>query len=459
MSAGAAEGLTGPAPLARRLSWVTAFRLVLLAVLLGWIGRLNFHGSGGTFTVQTALGTLAVAFALTALYAGLLRRGRHLEQLVTLQIVVDPFLWTVIVYLSGGPSSGATSFYGLNCLIGALLIGLRGAALALGLGVACFVTLLVGLSGGWIEPPPDQPSELYLMSAEEFTYTGVVNLVAMMVVTLLSGSLAERLRVAGGQLLRAEQRAEHAERLAALGRVATALAHEIRNPLGAISGSIQLLRASPALSPEDARLCGIIVREAGRLDDLVSDMMNLARPRKPELVSVDAAATARDVVALAAQSGRAVSDVTLRYGGPETARIHADPGQLRQLMWNLVRNAVQASHAGGEVLVEIRRRGAGVELSVHDEGVGLSDEARTRIFDAFFTTRAQGTGVGLAVVKRIADDHDFRLDVESAEGRGTTFRVDMGRATRAPVGTRVDPRLKQTLFPRTQHQESRRPAN
>jgi signal transduction histidine kinase len=441
------------APLERRLAWVTGFRLLFLSLVLGLLGLLNFKSelAWATFTVQTALGTLALAFGVTALYAALLRQGRHMQLLVTLQLIVDPLLWTVIVYLSGGPSSGATSLYGLSCVIGAMLTGFRGAALAFGASTLCFGGLLLGLDQQWILPPRDQPAAVYHVASEDLLYAGVVNLLAMLVVTVLAGSLAERLRIAGGRLVAAEERADHAERLAALGRVATALAHEIRNPLGSISGCIQLLRVSPALSEEDRRLCAIIVSEASRLEDLVSDMMNLARPRRPQLSCVDAAATARDVVALAAQSGRAVSDVRVSYEGAERALVSADAAQLRQLIWNLVRNAVQASSAGREVRVSVRILGSGedstAQLTVQDEGVGLSEQAKERIFDAFFTTRAQGTGVGLAVVKRIADDHRFEIAVESQSGRGATFRVQLGPLIRLPIGTPIVREERRTLFP------------
>jgi signal transduction histidine kinase len=441
------------APLERRLAWVTGFRLLFLSLVLGLLGLLNFKSelAWATFTVQTALGTLALAFAVTALYAALLRQGRRMQLLVTLQLIVDPLLWTVIVYLSGGPSSGATSLYGLSCVIGAMLTGFRGAALAFGASTLCFGGLLLGLGQQWILPPRDQPAAVYHVANEDLLYAGVVNLLAMLVVTVLAGSLAERLRIAGGRLVAAEERADHAERLAALGRVATALAHEIRNPLGSISGSIQLLRVSNALSDEDRRLCAIIVSEASRLNDLVTDMMNLARPQRPQLSCVDAATTARDVVALAAQSGRAVSDVRVSYEGVERAPICADSAQLRQLIWNLVRNAVQASSAGREVRVSVRTLGSGedsqAELTVQDDGVGLSEQAKERIFDAFFTTRAQGTGVGLAVVKRIADDHRFEIAVESQSGRGATFRVQLGPLIRLPIGTPILREERRTLFP------------
>ncbi|MFS8071476.1 MAG: sensor histidine kinase [Byssovorax sp.] len=151
-------------------------------------------------------------------------------------------------------------------------------------------------------------------------------------------------------------------------------------------------------------------------------MLDLSRPRAPAKAAVDLGAIARDVVILAARSGRG-SDVKVTFEGPDAAVVLADAAQLRQVVWNLVRNAIQASSPGHEVKVVIADELAGYALEVRDDGPGISPEARLRLFDAFFTTRAHGIGIGLAVVKRILDDHDFPVDVESAEGEGTTIRV------------------------------------
>jgi signal transduction histidine kinase len=109
----------------------------------------------------------------------------------------------------------------------------------------------------------------------------------------------------------------------------------------------------------------------------------------------------------------------------------ADGAQLRQLVWNLVRNGVQASSAGTRVLVELDARDDEIlELAVRDQGVGIDPEAKGRLFDAFFTTRSHGTGVGLAVVKRIADEHGFAVTVDSGTERGAVFRVSMKKAAK-----------------------------
>ncbi len=415
-------------PLARRLAWLTGARLLFLTIALALVGMFYLRDvyDTGSYTLRVSLATLALSFAVAAVYAGVLRSGRGLERLAYVQVVLDQVTWTVVAYLTGGITSGATSFYGLSCLLGASLSGMRGAAAAaVGAGIS-YGGLVLALQRGWLKPPVDQASSLYLVSSDEVSFYVIVNLLVLVVVSLLAGTLVERLRWTGGELVLATERADRAERMAALGRLATGLAHEIRNPLGSIAGCIQLLKTAPSLCEEDRRLCDIIQREAARLNDLVTDMVDLSRPRTPLLVNVDVASIAREVVVLASGSGRAVSDVNVRYEGLSSAPVRADGAQLRQLVWNLVRNAVQASRPSDTVVVATRRTEAGViELSVVDQGPGIDDAARERLFDAFFTTRSQGTGVGLAVVKRIADDHGFTIQVDSSAGQGAAFRVTL----------------------------------
>ena len=119
--------------------------------------------------------------------------------------------------------------------------------------------------------------------------------------------------------------------------------------------------------------------------------------------------------------------------------MRADPAQVRQVVWNLMRNAIQASAPGEEVLVRVRDAVGGARLlEVSDHGPGIPLEARQRLFDAFFTTRAHGMGIGLAVVKRIVDDHGFTVEVDSGEGRGTTFRVLIPASSALPADSVED---------------------
>jgi signal transduction histidine kinase len=415
-----------------RLAWLTALRLLVLTAFLVVTTTLYLGGfTLGGFSSTFALVTVAAAYFLAGLYAILLRVGRGLVPVAYAQLVTDQIAWTAIAYISGGATSGATSLYGLTCLSGAILLGARGGVTAALSASVCFTALCAAFAGHLLHPPTDQPPEAYVTRWSDLGYSIFIVLVALAVVTALSSYLAERLRTTGGHLEQATARAEQAERLALLGSVAAGLAHEIRNPLGSISGSIELLRTGGTLSDEDKRLCELVERETARLNDLVSDMLDLSKPRPPTPAPMDLAATARDVVVLAAKSGRG-GDVSVHYEGLDAAPIVADAAQMRQALWNLVRNAIQVSTAGAEVVVRVAdaANDRGLELEVKDHGPGISAEARDKLFDAFFTTRAHGMGIGLAVVKRICDEHRFAIGAESSEGAGTIFRVVIPESAR-----------------------------
>jgi signal transduction histidine kinase len=156
--------------------------------------------------------------------------------------------------------------------------------------------------------------------------------------------------------------------------------------------------------------------------------MDLAKPRPPRAEAVDVAALAREVVALAARAERS-SDVGVEYVGPDGAAIaRCDGAQMRQVLWNLVRNAVQASAPNTKVAVRVEPRGKKLFLTVDDHGPGISDEDRARIFEAFYTTRSHGAGIGLAVVKRIIDDHaamGAKISIRAGTGGGASFQVTL----------------------------------
>jgi signal transduction histidine kinase len=424
----------GDRALAARLVWTTVARLSLLVVLLGVVSVIYMGGHVTRFPASSriVLVTIALAFAWAAAFAAWVRRGQKLSLLANVQTVVDQVTWTAFLYVSGGAASGATSFYALTAVFAAILTGVRGAAIAAASGILAYGSLCTALWFGVLDPPSDQIALGYPTQGPALVSPVLLNVLGIVVVALLAGYLADRLRITGGALAIARKRASEAEHLAGLGRLAAGLAHEIRNPLGSISGSIEMLRESPALSEEDRYLCDIIRREASRLNNLVSDMVDLSRRRAPIAAAVDVAALARDVVALARAESRGVSDVRVEYDGP-TERTYArcDSAQMRQVLWNLVRNALQASPAGSTVRVRVEADGPFAELTVEDEGPGIPDGERGRVFDAFYTTRSHGTGIGLAVVKRIVDDH---------AAMGASLSVDSG-----PKGARFTVRLSKEV--------------
>ncbi|MCX5739603.1 MAG: ATP-binding protein [Proteobacteria bacterium] len=237
------------------------------------------------------------------------------------------------------------------------------------------------------------------------------------------------------------------ERLAGIGQLAADLAHEIRNPLAAISGSIQILEggAEGEESDEARRLMNIVVRETDRLNALITDFLLFARPApaRPEPVAIET--VLRDMAQLF-ESVRPPS-VELVIDAPPELRVVADDRQLRQLLWNLFLNAVQAMPDGGRLEIRAQRAAAQgaalerrngnaegppwVEIRVADTGTGIAEDVLERIFDPFFTTKKEGSGLGLATVHRIVEGNGGHVKVESAVDRGTRFCVLLPAADRA----------------------------
>ncbi len=210
--------------------------------------------------------------------------------------------------------------------------------------------------------------------------------------------------------------------LAAVGGLAASIAHEIRNPLAAISGSAELL-GTAELAEEDKKLLGIIRRESGRLSDLITDLLSFTRPRPPQRRRTRAPQTAREAVE-AFRTDPSSQGITLDSqgdDGPETDA-YVDPAQLAQILWNLLRNAGQALAGEGRISIAVAADDDAVRIEVIDDGPGIEPEHLERVFDPFFTTKDTGTGFGLAIVHRMVEENGGSIDCESSE-QGTRFTL------------------------------------
>jgi two-component system sensor histidine kinase PilS (NtrC family) len=227
------------------------------------------------------------------------------------------------------------------------------------------------------------------------------------------------------EVTRLREAAQHAEKLAAIGRLAAGLAHEIRNPLSSISGSVELVRDANALGEEDRKLLGLVLSEVDRLNDLVTSILTVGSPRKPVRVETDLSALAESVAAMARKGPAAAMGIGIECETPEEPVVaRLDPDQVRQVLWNLVKNAVQASPQKGVVQIDVRRdRNGGAVVEVRDEGEGIAESAVPHLFEMYHSTRPHGLGLGLALVKQIVEGHGGSVTVESDRGRGATLRV------------------------------------
>jgi len=234
-------------------------------------------------------------------------------------------------------------------------------------------------------------------------------------------------------LLEKETQLHRADRLSALGQLSAGLAHEIRNPLGAIKGAVEILQEDFPTGHPKAEFYAILLKEVERLNDVLTNFLSFARPVMPHLAPLDVRTVLTALEGLTSGQARAhrVQIFTSFHQGP--SRVMADETLLKQAFLNIMLNAVEAMPAGGDLAISTRLSPASatgdrpewVEVVFDDTGPGIREEDLGRIFDPFFTTKKDGTGLGLAITHRIIENHHGTIRVTSQRDKGTTFVVTL----------------------------------
>jgi two-component system sensor histidine kinase PilS (NtrC family) len=234
-------------------------------------------------------------------------------------------------------------------------------------------------------------------------------------------------------IVRLEEEVRLKDRMAAVGRMAAGIAHEIRNPLTAMHGSVEILRAHANLPPKDEKLLDILIHESDRLNQFVEDFLNYARPRKFERYSLDLVPVLRDSVTLLRNSPKFREDHTVRLNlEAPSLRILGSADQLKQVFWNLAQNSVRAMPQGGTMTIDLRKAAEDIaQIVFEDTGVGMTPEEREQIFQPFQSGFQGGIGLGLSVVFQIMEDHRGKISVESEKGKGTRVSLAFPLETEA----------------------------
>lgn len=223
------------------------------------------------------------------------------------------------------------------------------------------------------------------------------------------------------------------DRLAALGRVAAGLAHEIRNPLGAMRGAIQVLESTTERNSTQASLMDIILKESDRLNSIITNFLGYARPAAVDFTDTNIRETIRETLTLLRHSPDVTDKHVLKddVGDGEDIIISADASQLKQIFWNLARNAIQAMPDGGTLTVGLETLpNKRIRIVFEDTGHGMKPDQVEQLFEPFSNSTSGGTGLGLSIVYQIVRDHNGAINVRSREGKGTVITVDLPRDNR-----------------------------
>jgi len=217
-----------------------------------------------------------------------------------------------------------------------------------------------------------------------------------------------------------ESKLKEKEHLALIGEMAAGIAHEIRNPLASISGSVQFLRRELPLEPDLRNLMDIIVKESERLSSFIEEFLNLSKQSPLEISEFDLAGVMDDVTAMIARDRAAVRFIRKYNTG---SMVRADFKKIKQLAWNLLNNAVKALKERGEIEINVFQEAGATHLSIRDFGVGMDRDEIEKIFTPFFSKFAFGIGLGMNIVKRIVDEHGFAMEIKSEKNHGTEVVV------------------------------------
>ena len=399
-------------------SWTRYIRLRDMLWLV-FFGALALTTSAGDASQYVLLGLLALAHVVEP----------HIDWLnSTRGLVIWIILKFALAYLLIGITGSINSPYWILLLLpvisAATVTGGIGTVTFAMLAGGAYLSFLLFLDRKQYEIGPEGLAEIVLRIAFLAMVGTLANSLAETLRTQSEKNrrTAEQLAAANRQIQEAEEAVRRSDRLAALGQLSAGLAHELRNPLGTIKASAEMLNRNVSSENEVAReVAGFIATEVDRTNSLITRFLDFARPLQLRTNTADLSQVLDRAVAAAERDASQVA-IYKNYA-PEIPPFSFDAELMERVFYNLIRNASQATEPGGAVTVKTRLRNDTVEICVIDRGVGIEPQNLSAIFNPFFTTKPEGVGLGLAISSKIVDQHGGKIAVESEPGNGSVFRV------------------------------------
>ncbi|WDP93103.1 MAG: two-component sensor histidine kinase [Desulfobacter sp.] len=409
-----------------QVKWVILARAVFSIVLI--FSTLVFSSnSGDKFAEQPFFSLYKMAggvLVLTFIYYLWLRSRKYLRTLAYVQTIADTGLVTAIVFVTGCFHSIFTFLYLVVIIYTAMLLLQRGGFV---------VAILSGIQYGLlieleyfriISPFPEAPALAASVDEYQILYRIIITIAACFAVAALSGILSFQLKTARQDLKITQEHLKRVEKMAAVDEMISGIAHEIKNPLASLSGSIQLLRDEAEPGSDKDRLMQIILRETERLEQIVTDIRLISKPGMGNSRETNMARAIEDVKTLFMNTPGWKSRIELVTRLEKELIVRMDPVHLQQIIWNLVKNAAESIEGKGTIFLTLNApRNKRIYLTVRDTGKGIDPGNAPHIFDPFFTTKNEGTGLGLSIIHRIIDAYDGVMDFESLPGKGTVFTL------------------------------------
>ena len=422
----------------RKLKWLIFFRALFAAVLLGSVFLVILRAGKDLLLLAHPLfdlfGVAAALLVLSIVYSIFLPRVKRLVFFGYVQIIIDTVFVSFVIFLTGCFSSIFSFLYLVVIVCSSMVIFQRGGMIT---ATICCIQygIMIDLEYYNILKPFGFDANFLVVNYNwhYVLYRLIITIGACYAVALLSGYLAEQERQAKKDLWAMEGQMKRVEKLAAIGEIAAGMAHEIKNPLASLRGSIQMLRESIPYEPVHDKLMHIILREADRLSGLVSEFLIFARPQAGKVQTILIGKVLEETINLLKADPKCKEKI--RIIGHIDANLYAriDPEHLRQVMWNLLNNAAEAITDDGQIEVSLYpQKKTDACISVSDNGCGIGKDDIDSVFDPFFSTKPKGTGLGLSIIQQIISAYDGFIDIASTPGKGTTVTVKLKRVPPPP---------------------------
>ncbi len=416
----------------QKLKWLIFFRAIFATLLLGSTIAYRLGESPSPINKPLLLlyGLTMAILVLSIIYFALFNRFKTAPFYAYIQLSIDTLIVTLIIFVTGSFHS-VFSFLYLAVIICASMLLFRKGSLIMATLCSIQYGIMVDLEYYGILKPFGMPEDL-MEAGYEWSYVlykMLTTMIACFLVAFLSSILAEQERKTRESLLIMEENVKRVEKMAAIGEMAAGLAHELKNPLASLAGSIQLLKEDSSNDPEQDKLMHIILREAHRLSELVNDFMMFAKPGPGKVERIDLESVLKDIEELFENDPVCRGRMTISREYSAGVEIEMDPGHFRQIVWNLLLNAVE-SIDGDEGHINIRMyssKDSHACIDISDNGIGIDSENIKLVFNPFFTTKKDGIGLGLSIVYNILMSYSGDIDVTSEPGKGTTFHLTMNQ--------------------------------
>ncbi len=409
------------------LKWLISFRFLFTILLLGSTLFLQIKEGFSIWNPPLLIlyGLIATIFILTIIYTAILWYIKKIIFFAYVQIAIDITMVSLIIFLTGSFSSLFSFLYLVIIIYSSILLMRKGSMV---MAALCSIQygILVDLEYYGIIRPfgLEDGTAISAFPWSYVLYRIMIIMVACFAVAFLSGLLAEQAQKTRKELLAMEEHIKRVEKMAAIGEMAAGLAHEIKNPLASLSGSIQILKDEVQFNKSHEKLMDIVLREADRLNALVSNFLLFAKPSAGKIERLNLGKALNDVINFFEKDASFSKNIQIKKDITENIMVDIDPDHLRQILWNILLNASEAINVAGTIEINMYpddKKWAIVKIA--DNGCGIPGNMIKTVFDPFVTTKSNGTGLGLSIVHRIVESYGCRLDIESHENSGTVVRI------------------------------------